>query len=95
MIWRADDEAFAGAPPSCVTLNSATRRDALVILLDAMRQGLAVTADALDPTTVEATAYAARQSLRDPWSISQQENPRVAAALIIDAPKKAEAGLRG
>ena len=91
----SDDEAFAGAPPELRHAEPATRRAALLLLLDAMRQGLAITADALDPLTVEATANAARQSLRDPWSISQQENPRVAAALIIDAPKKAEAGLRG
>ena len=57
-----------------------------------MRHGLAITADALEPATVEAAANAARQSLRDPWSISAQEEPRVAAALIIDAPKRAEVG---
>ena len=33
--------------------------------------------------------------LRDPWAISAQEEPRVAAALIIDAPRRAEVGLRG
>jgi hypothetical protein len=37
----------------------------------------------------------ARQRLREPWSISQQESPRVAAALIIDAPRRNEAGVRG
>jgi Lhr-like helicase len=91
----ADDDAFADAPPELQHADPDTRRSALLILLDAMRRGLAITADALDPTTVEATANAARQSLREPWSISQQENPRVAAALIIDAPKKADAGVRG
>ncbi len=91
----ADNDAFAEAPTELRHTDPATRRDALVILLDTMRRGLAVTADALDSTMVEATANAARQSLREPWSISQQENPRVAAALIIDAPKKADAGLRG
>jgi hypothetical protein len=54
-----------------------------------------VTADALEPAEVDAIANASRQRLREPWSISAQENPRVAAALIIDAPKKAEAGVRG
>ena len=33
--------------------------------------------------------------LREPWAISQQETPSVAAALMIDAPRRAEAGLRG
>jgi len=91
----ADDEAFAEAPPELRSADPTIRGRALHELLDSMRRGLAVTADALDPATVEATASAARQSLRDPWSISQQENPRLAAALIIDAPKKAEAGVRG
>ena len=91
----SDDEAFANGPLELKHASPATRRKALLILLDAMRQGLAITADALDAPTVEATANAARQSLREPWSISQQENPRVAAAMIIDAPKRAEAGVRG
>jgi hypothetical protein len=91
----ADNDAFAEAPTELRHADPATRRDALVILLDTMRRGLAVTADALDSIMVEATANAARQSLREPWSISQQENPRVAAALIIDAPKKADAASAG
>lgn len=90
-----DEEAFANAPPELKTADPTTRRHALHIVLDALRRGLAVTADALDPSTVEAIANAARQSLREPWSISQQEVPRVAAALIIDAPKRAETGIRG
>jgi Lhr-like helicase len=91
----ADDSAFANAPPELRTATAETRSQALKILLDHLRHGLAITADALEPTNVEAIASAARQSLREPWSISQQEDPRVAAALIIDAPKRAEAGLRG
>jgi superfamily II DNA/RNA helicase len=91
----ADDEAFQGAPTELRQADSDTRARALRELLDTMRRGLAVTADALDPAVVETTANAARQSLRDPWSISQQENPRVAAALIIDAPRKADTGVRG
>ncbi|MGO9062088.1 MAG: DEAD/DEAH box helicase [Candidatus Binataceae bacterium] len=90
-----DDSSFADAPPELKNADALTRRQALFILLDTMRRGLAVTADALDSSTVEATANAARQNLRDPWSISQQENPRVAAALIIDAPKRGDAGVRG
>jgi Lhr-like helicase len=90
-----DNTAFVNAPPELKNAEPGIRRQALFILLDTMRRGLAVTADALDPATVEATSNAARQSLREPWSISQQENPRVAAALIVDAPKKADAGVRG
>jgi Lhr-like helicase len=91
----ADDDAFANAPPELRAAAPATRRKALVILLDHLRHGLAITTDALDAGNVEAIANASRQSLREPWSISQQEEPRVAAALIIDAPRREEAGVRG
>jgi len=93
----ADEEAFTrgDAPSILKSVGSEIRREALLILLETMRRGLAITADSLDPITVEATANAARQSLREPWSISQQENPRLAAALIVDAPKKEVTGVRG
>ena len=84
----ADDGAFANAPPELRT--ASTRQRAAkrsVDLLDHLRHGLAITADALDPATSRRSANAARQNLREPWSISQQESPAVAAALIIDAPK--------
>jgi Lhr-like helicase len=90
-----DDSAFAAAPPELRNAGLDTRREALLILLNHMRHGLAVTSDALDPANVEAAANASRQSLREPWSISAQETPRGAAALLIDAPRRAETGLRG
>jgi Lhr-like helicase len=91
----ADDAAFANAPPELRLAKPETRKTALVELLNHLRHGLAITADALDPPTVESIANAARQNLRDPWAISAQEEPRVAGALIIDAPRRAEVGLRG
>ncbi len=90
-----DDAAFADGPPQVRTATAQTRHDALQLLLDHLRQGLAVTADALDPANVDAIGTASRQSLREPWSISLQEDSRKAADLIIDAPRRAEAGLRG
>ena len=91
----ADDGAFAAAPDELRLANPDTRRQALLIVLEHLRKGLAVTADVLDPAMVEIIANDARQRLREPWSISRQENPRVAAALIIDAPSRTEAGVRG
>ena len=91
----ADGDAFADAPPELRNAEPEKRKQALAILLDALRHGLAVTSDALDPVTVEIIANAARQTLREPWSIAQQENPRVAAALIVEAPERAQAGVRG
>jgi len=91
----ADGDAFANSPPELRNAEPERRKQALAILLDALRHGLAVTSEALDPVTVEIIANAARQTLREPWSIAQQESPRVAAALIVEAPRKAQAGVRG
>jgi hypothetical protein len=91
----ADDEAFASAPPELRHAKPETRKAALSVLLQHLRQGLAVTADALERSNVESTSIAARQSLRDPWAIGAQEQPRLASALIVDAPHRQEVGLRG
>jgi Lhr-like helicase len=91
----ADDSAFANAPLELRTASPTTRRQALVDLLDHLRQGLAITTDALDPGNVESIASASRQQLREPWSISQQESSRVAASLLIDAPRRGDTGVRG
>lgn len=91
----ADPEAFSAAAPELVRLTPEKRKQSLVIVLDTLRRGLAVTADALDPAMVDIIATAARQSLRHPWSIAQQENPRIAAALMIDAPRRDDVSLRG
>jgi Lhr-like helicase len=90
-----DESAFVAAPPELRTASPDRRRTALLILLDHLRRGLAVTTDALDLANVEALGSAARQTLREPWSITQQEKPRSAASLIIDAPRREDAGLRG
>jgi superfamily II DNA/RNA helicase len=91
----ADSEALAGAPPEVARLSPDQLKQAFTILLDSLRRGLAVTADALDPATVDVIATGARQALRHPWSIPQQENPRIWAALIIDAPRREDVSLRG
>jgi hypothetical protein len=91
----ADPDAFSSASPELRALSTEKRRDALVVLLDSLRRGLAVTADALDPAMVDIIATAARQTLRHPWSIAQQENPRIAAALLVDAPRREDVSLRG
>jgi Lhr-like helicase len=91
----ADEAAFENGPVALRVATADQRKEALLILLDTLRRGLAVTADALEPAEVDATASASRQRLREPWSISSQEHLRFAAALIIGAPKKAEAGVRG
>lgn len=92
----ADESAFsslivAGLPVPSIE----NRKKILKILLDTLRKGLAVTADSLDRANIETMANASRQALREPWCIPQNETPRVAAALIIDAPRREDTGLQG
>jgi len=91
----ADDAAFEGGPQELHAATPDQRKNALCVLLDTLRRGLAVTAEMLEPSEVESLANASRQRLREPWSISAQEHQRRAAALIIDAPRREEAGVRG
>ena len=86
----SDDAAFVHAPAELRGASAETRQSALRILLDALRHGLAITADALDQGTVDAIADAAGQSLREPWAMSRQEKPRTAAALIVRAPSRTD-----
>lgn len=89
----ADDAAFADGPDALRRAAPDVRSQAINILLDAMRGGLAITCEALDAAQVESTSTLARQHLRDPWSISSQETPRTASALMIDAPRRADTTL--
>ena len=91
-----DEAAFENGPTALRAAIPDQRKEALRILLDTLRRGLAVTADALDSAGVD--SYCQRfpaEASREPWSIASQERPRFAAALIIGAPKKAEAGVQG
>lgn len=90
-----DEEVFESSPSELRDASPENRKRALTIILDSLRRGLAVTADVLDPAIVDTIANSARQSLRDPWSISQQGDPRTASALIVEAPRKADVGVRG
>lgn len=91
----ADHTAFSKAPPELRDAAPAKRKRALKIVLDVMRLGLAVTTDALNAANIEEVANASRQNLREPWSLAQQERQRSAAALMIEAPAREEAGVRG
>jgi Lhr-like helicase len=91
----ADDEVFAGAPSELRGASPATRAAALTELLETLRKALAVETSALDRAELDSLAERSRGLLRDPWLISRQEQPRGASALMIDAPNRVEAGIRG
>ena len=92
----ADDAAFVNAPPELRLAKPETRQGCACRVA---RSSCAMDWQSRQTRSIrltsKSTANAARQNLRDPWAISAQEEPRVAAALIIDAPRRAEVGLRG
>jgi Lhr-like helicase len=91
----ADQEAFETAPAELRLAPPEKRLSALTILLDTMRKGLAVTTESLARATVEEIGAASRQRLRDPWTLGQQERLRQAAALMVEPPRREDAGVRG
>lgn len=93
--FATDDEAFADAPDILRRADPTLRKELSHILFDALRQGLAVTSEALDLAVMDSVANASRTALREPWSIGRQEIVREAATLMLDAPSKDEAGLAG
>lgn len=90
-----DEAAFADGPVDLKNAGAETRRRVLTILFDFMRRGLAVDTEVLDPTKLEEIASASRQTLREPWAIGSQEHVRTLAALMVEPPRREEAGVRG
>jgi Lhr-like helicase len=89
-----DDTAFAAAPSELRGLAPEKRKRVLSLLCDALRSGLAITAESLDRDVLETVGLASRQHLAEPWAIPQHEKLRTASALILDAPRRDAMGLR-
>jgi Lhr-like helicase len=85
-----DDEEFTPGPDVLRAATVSQRRDATFTLLEAMRGALAVNAEALDAAWLETEGSASRLSLKEPWCVGQFERPRVASALMVDAPPRRE-----
>lgn len=81
--FAADADLFQTAPVLLRNANSEIRRRAFRRLFDSLRRGLATTAESLQQATTEQISSASQQHLREPWSVSQREDLRRAAALIL------------
>jgi Lhr-like helicase len=77
------EELFRHAPPVLRDAAPEVRARAFQRLFDSLRRGLAVTADLMQQTTTEQISVSSQQHLREPWSVSQREDLRSAAALIL------------
>jgi len=81
--FAVNEEFFRETSRDLRSASPQIRVRAFRCLFDHLRRGLAVTADALQQNSVESLALASQQHLREPWSVSQREDLRKAAALII------------
>lgn len=67
----ADDAEFAGTP-ILEAASRAERKDALQVLLDVMRRGLAIDCDALDQTKLEGLTGRMRGVIKSPWAVDER-----------------------
>ncbi len=89
--FTAQSDLFQDSPEVLREASPEVRRNAFRCLFDNLRRGLAVTAVALQQVTTEQIALSSQQHLREPWSVSQREDLRRAAALIL---RPVQAGVR-
>ena len=87
-----DDEEFA-ASPILRSAATAERQEALQVLFDHMRTGLAVNTTALGRQKVEALTQTMRGQVKAPWSL-EDEATVGASVLMLDPPKRARIGPR-
>lgn len=89
----AADEEACGANPHLANAAPQVRAAMFVVLLDAMREGLAISVDALDRVSLEQIAERSRSLLKAPWSIAREEQDRDLARqgiLITEPPPRVE-----
>lgn len=87
----SDDEEFAECS-RLSELDTEKRKTLFEILFNQMRQGLAVSTDALDRTRIRQAAEESRGRLCLPWAIDREEenNLRESGMLMIDPPRSTE-----
>lgn len=81
----ADDAAFKDAGDALRLASAQQRYETIHILLEGMRQKLAIATDSLDSAEISSLVNASRSVLRDPWRIAEE---RSAAALFVGLPDK-------
>jgi len=74
-MLAADDDACSGHP-ALAAASTSTREQAFTLLFNAMREGLAVSVDALDRVSLEQVAEKSRTVLKGPWAIAREEEAR-------------------
>ena len=86
----SDQEAWSPAPLPLQAASPAVRKRLLILLFDAMRQGLCLASRYLDSSELERLKTASYANLREPWGLSEEENPTAAHWFIVTAKPKEE-----
>lgn len=84
----ADEVKFADAPSLLAGADPAARVRAYTVLLDAMRQGLAIDPEVLDSAEQESLRSRSINTLRAPWGLGREEPMRSARFLMIYPPAR-------
>lgn len=80
-----DESQFSSAAAEIREASPETRKRVFTCLFDHMRRGLALSADALQLSSLEVLSQASQTLLRSPWSLSRDEarTERSAATLVL------------
>ena len=89
----ANQTRFSDAPPLLAGATPEARRRAYVVLLDAMRQGLALDPEVLDPTEQDTLRARSINTLRSPWGFGREEQLRSARYLMESPPARRDNSL--
>ena len=83
----ADGDAFREASSVLRSASPQQRQESLTLILEGLRQALAIATESLEPTEIESLANSSGSVLRDPWRISRK-GEREAAVLLVDVPRR-------
>lgn len=89
----ANDANFADAPPILANASAAVRKRAYRVLLDMMRQGLALDPEVLESAEQDALRGRSLNTLRSPWGLGREEQMRTARFLMEFPPARRENSL--
>jgi superfamily II DNA/RNA helicase len=89
----ASDAHFADAPSILAGASQAVRKRAYRVLLDMMRQGLALDPEVLEPAEQDALRGRSLNTLRSPWGLGREEQMRTARFLMEFPPARRENSL--
>lgn len=83
-----NDARFAQASPLLATATAEQRMQAFGVLLDAMRQGLAIDVEVLDPAEHDSLRARSINTLRAPWGLGREEPMRTSRYLMLEPPAR-------